>query len=222
MDIKKIKKYFIYIARFFGGILFYTLILYVVTTIYNVVTFTINTPLVIDLPLIIVLTLITYVFILYKKWKKNRVKFYISLFSMVTALTLIILIISASIQPQRPGNSHDGRRAADILYMKVAFNHYYDENREYPMAGVDCQNMDLLEGIFTPYVPEVPQERFISEGHPPYQYSVSADGEQFVIKATFDKYRPQFDQRYLGVDLDGNILGCDCDDPHYCVGSSNL
>jgi hypothetical protein len=43
--------------------------------------------------------------------------------------------------------------------------------------------------------------------------SVSPDGNRFVLQSGGD-----FESRFLEKDADGKILGCDCNDPYYCLG----
>lgn len=154
----------------------------------------------------------------------NKRKKIIVYFSVgLAALFIIVVITISSIQDQRPGNSHDGRRAADIKQISTGLELYHQARKEYPPVEPGCQNTDVLGDYFVPnWTPKMPQERFISDGHPPYQFAISSDGDSFVVKATFYEQRSKLDQKRLDEDLDGIILGCNCDDPNYCVGSTNL
>ena len=47
----------------------------------------------------------------------------------------------------------------------------------------------------------------------PYNIAVSSTGDQFVLRTDISLGLNTF----LGSDKDGQVLGCECDDPYYCV-----
>lgn len=146
-----------------------------------------------------------------KKFKIQLLIFFIGfgvLFAIVVFLTL------GDAKP----NDTNIRRTADLRQLEIAVGFYYDANRRYPAAELGCQDTAPLEVLVSPgYIAAIPHDRKESEGHPPYQYAVSADGSQYVIKAVLTRNVSRSES-----DLDGIILGCDCNDPNFCVGSSNL
>ena len=222
MSKEEIRKYIFYLAGFFEGLIFYFFVLFLTAFVV------LNIPFSVEfsagkfyLAIIPLITIVICGVVLYKFFRGNKARFYIGLLSFVIAFVLSIVIFGDIQEPRI--NTHNGRRAADIKQMLIALDIYYKENNIYPVIELGCQNMDLLESIITPtFVHKIPQERFISEARNPYQYAVSTDGGQFVVSATFNSNPRLIDQRHLDNDLDGNILGCDCDDPKYCLGSKNL
>lgn len=129
-----------------------------------------------------------------------------------------VLIINSSIQEPRI-NSNNARRVSDIGQMNIAFALYFQKHNTYPDTSPGCQDLSTATALESEeFIGILPRERREQEGHPSYQYAVAADGSAFVVKATLDE--SSYHKSALLHDLDGSILGCECDDPNYCLGSS--
>ncbi|KKS37751.1 MAG: hypothetical protein A3G49_05635 [Candidatus Sungbacteria bacterium RIFCSPLOWO2_12_FULL_41_11] len=104
--------------------------------------------------------------------------------------------------------------------LELSLDLYRDKKGSYPVVGSDCQEVSILKQYL---IPEFLGERDAVYGYPAnyanpprYFYANSPDGRQFVLKTLLTK-----DSSALKNDLDGTILGCNCDDPNYCTSGSN-
>lgn len=99
---------------------------------------------------------------------------------------------------------------AKMASLKLGMELYRFEKGEYPPVPGECVSISRAEKYLVPtYVNELPEGRF--------SVSVSEDKKQFVLRT---KVKPDSDV-LLGSgpnqDQDGEILGCGCDDPYYCL-----
>lgn len=148
----------------------------------------------------------------YKEYRKR--------FIIILIINLLIAIfISSSFggySKERRLIHSDSKRSADIKLLESGLELYFNDFGFYPKVETGCQDISVLDEFFlSNYKFKAPREVRAPYGHPEYQYAVSEDGTQFVLKITllYEKSKP------LAEDLDGNILGCDCDDPNYCIGT---
>lgn len=118
---------------------------------------------------------------------------------------------------------------------------YHDIHHTYPPVGESCSNILVLENYTTKpdsfreykellarkksineiILDKMLQQGFLSSSQRPFledvldydfRVSVGGDGSKYILRSGGD-----FDSRWLQEDLDGKILGCDCNDPYYCV-----
>lgn len=107
----------------------------------------------------------------------------------------------------------DARRVADLRETQNALELYYTKSNQYPtISGADSwaslKTSLLGAGIGVTTISNDPLYPSRT-----YQYGVSADNQNYVLRATLeDSNNPA-----LNDDVDGTIYGIDCDDPGYCV-----
>jgi hypothetical protein len=113
----------------------------------------------------------------------------------------------------------------DISMLQSALELYSDANKKYPLIGV-CAPVVSLEQFLKGYAPYLhyqedssPLRLWEKVFYPrPQFYSrvgTSEDGTSFVLLTHLSR----MDESVLQSDLDGQIFGCDCDDPNYCVSN---
>lgn len=95
---------------------------------------------------------------------------------------------------------------------------YHESNDTYPIVPSGCQGLSVLDQFLDVSLFNI-QDPSKESSQPPYKYAVSDDGSQFILRATFST-RP-YSGELLNKDLDGVILGCNCNDPNYCIGSES-
>ncbi|MCI0542498.1 hypothetical protein L0Y69_01935 [bacterium] len=113
----------------------------------------------------------------------------------------------------------DRRRHNDLRGLQLSLELYLDKNEKYPSS---------LSELAPDFISKVPTDYATNE---PYDYRVSADQKTYVLKTIFGGHEQTCrDEHYLSKhniflgylnrepDLDGNILGLDCNDPAYCIG----
>jgi len=210
----KIKKYVVYFAGFLGGVGFFIAVPIVVVYLF---TLGVKGSAVISIVPILMGTIVIYVIVLFLSWKKSKTVFRVVLSSLLFTVLLFGLVNFYITRQSSYRNTSEieGRRVSDLKRFQRALDFYYEENNSYPIAGAGCQDTSSLEILVPDIIATMPHEVKEAEGHPSYQYA-SLDGSQYVLKATFENAK----RPALETDLDGIILGCDCDDPNYCVGSN--
>ena len=211
MDKAKLKIYAIYFALFISGIVFFILVPIVVLFLLFLTGYA-----VISLKIPLAVIAIIDGGIMFWFWKKKKIDFYIVLSSLIATIILIsfFVIISSRISTSRSIIHRDGRRMRDIKQLELALELYHKDNGNYPIVSIGCHHISVLDDFLIPvFVPAVPREQFEAKGHPPYEYASSGDGSRYVLKATIEK-----ESSALQQDLDESVLGCNCDDPNYCVG----
>jgi len=113
----------------------------------------------------------------------------------------------------------DRRRHNDLLSLQLSLELYLDKNNQYP---------DSLSKLVPEFIGKVPTDFATND---PYDYRVSADSKTYVLKTIFGGHQQTCrNEHYLSKhniflddldrepDLDGNVLGLDCNDPAYCIG----
>ncbi|OGZ99224.1 MAG: hypothetical protein A3D57_05580 [Candidatus Sungbacteria bacterium RIFCSPHIGHO2_02_FULL_46_12] len=203
----KFKTYGSYLVFFICGITFFILVPTVVLFLISLTGYA-----VVPLKIPLATTAIIDGGIIFLVWKRKRSELFIILASLVVAIIIInTLVIKYSNTPRI--NTHDNRRIADIKQLELAVELYFNYKGGYPPTTSGCYPISVLDSFLSPdFITRVPRERFEEIGHDIYQYGVSPDGSQVVLKAALDKERP-----VLKSDLDGNVFGCNCDDPNYCI-----
>lgn len=142
----------------------------------------------------------------------------IVVFSAIIVMGFFASFILSFLQP-RHRVPRDARRIADIKQLQLALEIYADKNDDlYPPLSAACADIEALESHLVPnYIPVFPKDSLASSRHvgrhPQYQIAVHEDRKSYVLKAQLE----DTDFTALKVDLDGKILGCNCDDPNYCA-----
>lgn len=164
--------------------------------------------------------LVFYSGVLFVVWRTRGKDFYPVLLSAIFAfIALVFVTNSFQSMPHSQVNPRNIRRAGDLRQLALTLEFYYENEGLYPIVADGCRDISVLEEFLVPtYSAGLPRERQEAGGHPPYKYAVSAEGTKYVLRATFGTLSPQFDTQ-LEDDLDGIVLGCRCDDPHYCLDS---
>ena len=113
--------------------------------------------------------------------------------------------------------TRDARRIADVKQVLLALELYQKEKGGYPIVTSACNDLSILNKFLVPnFISYLPRESLEAQEYTSYKYAVSSDGLQFVVGVTFEKYNSALQQ-----DLEGIVLGCNCDDPNYCMGNIN-
>ena len=126
-------------------------------------------------------------------------------------LWIIGSIILASLNTARRKDP-DARRVGDIMQLRTSLEWYFDDNHlRYPSN---------LSGLVPTYVPIFPKDPTGAD----YDYAVSVDGKKYVLRAVTSRPKSCYQRIYgsfspLNNDLDGMVLGLDCNDPAYCYGN---
>jgi hypothetical protein len=107
--------------------------------------------------------------------------------------------------------SRDARRASDIRQVALALEMYYGDKKSYPVVtGCTASNWNSLSAILKNYISSVPIDPLNSGKH---VYMYASDGGKNIVRAVFESENTNLDN-----DIDGNVMGCNCDDPAYCIG----
>jgi prepilin-type N-terminal cleavage/methylation domain-containing protein len=144
----------------------------------------------------------------------------IELLVVVTIIGILSTIVLVSLNDARM-KARDVRRLADLRQVALALELYYDDHTDtgYPGSSgsnqwTPCGGSNALENALeTDYITSVPCDPGINS----YEYWVAPDKNGYVLKATLENS----DNPALYDDVDnpdgGTVLGCDCDDPEYCL-----
>jgi hypothetical protein len=112
----------------------------------------------------------------------------------------------------------DGRRRHGLIQLQIALNLYADENAAlYPPLPPMCSSVDILKSYFpNRYSIIIPEDPLISNGHPNFEIAISLDRKEYVLRAILEGNNSIADL-VLKNDIDGFVLGCNCNDPSFCV-----
>jgi len=128
---------------------------------------------------------------------------------------------SSPIEPKYP-HEYDIKRIGDLRMYQLALNLYSKDNSQlYPPLSSACSAIDAIKEHLVPtYMLDIPHDSLVYQGNPDYQIAVAPDRKTYVIRALLI----DSDEAALNsdVDVDGKQLGCDCDDPNYCVTQANF
>jgi len=153
-----------------------------------------------------------------KNKKKNQDGFtLIELLVVVAIIGILATIVLVSLNTARM-KARDVRRVADLRQVALALEMYYDDNTStgYPGSSGSnqwdpCGGSNALEDALEPnYMASVPCD----PGTETYEYWVAPSKNGYVLKAALENP----DNPALDNDVEGDdVLGCDCDDPNYCL-----
>lgn len=167
--------------------------------------------------------ILIYNYITYKRLKELKtittapnVKFE-KMFVRIGIIVLLLLIIGSlvftfvlvkkgtnTIQNNAQSRARDAMRASEINRAIFMLETNHKTGNVYPTTG-GCMKLGMSKFLDISLDP-------INSGEYVYQYS--GDGQKYVFKAVFESQNTMLD-----YDLDGNIMGCNCDDPAYCVSN---
>ncbi|TSC78883.1 MAG: hypothetical protein G01um101433_73 [Parcubacteria group bacterium Gr01-1014_33] len=166
----------------------------------------------------LVLSLVPTLLFIHLLWRYFGERWYITVSGLLGVVILVggaILLSSLNSGPHRP--NRDTRRIVDIKQMQLALELYSDGDGKggYPPLSETCQDASILQNhLFPKYIPIIPRDRLADSGHPNYQIAVSSDRQQYVLQAVLEDKKSSVLQF---LDIDGQVLGCECDDPIYCA-----
>ena len=136
----------------------------------------------------------------------------------IIGIILTVLLISFALYfGGSEGSSESTKRVNysinNIGEIKLALELYYSAHQSFPKTGGQCIAVEtvspqLIEAGF--------QKSFTTQlalGYP-IKLSVSSDALHYVLESEGSGFK---DSSVLTTDIDGQILGCNCDDPNYCV-----
>lgn len=125
------------------------------------------------------------------------------LFLAGTALTIFFVA-------PHPNNTPNAKKISDLAHLNKALELYAkDHDGLYPPMPLQCDNVGDLGLYLVPhYLRKIPDPMDPDA----YRVSFSPDRTAYVLRTTLDVGYPALQQ-----DIDGNILGCDCNDPVYCI-----
>lgn len=110
-------------------------------------------------------------------------------------------------------------RTRNVRSIGVALMQYNEKNNTYPRS---------LDELVPAYISKIPVDPITNR---PYEYAISTNAKDYVIKADFNNFAPgcysqvvlvpiarELQKFDLQNDLDGKVYGLDCEDPTYCKG----
>jgi len=145
---------------------------------------------------------------------KNKGFTLIEMLIVITIIALLASLILVGMGGAR-AKTRDSRRIADLHNVMNALELYYAKDYSYP----DASNWDGLittlttGGIGVTRVPKDPLSP-----NKTYEYGVSADNQDYVLKAALET-----EDHTLDDDIDGSVYGLDCGsgdsstDEFYCI-----
>lgn len=142
--------------------------------------------------------------------KQNTGFTLIELLVVITIIGLLSTMVLVSLNTARM-KARDVRRLADLRQVALALIMYYDDNISTGYPGTSGSNQwSVLNSSLKPdFMSAVPND----PGNGNYEYWVDTDNQSFVLNATLE----DSNNIALNGDIDGPALGCDCDDPEYCI-----
>ena len=142
---------------------------------------------------------------------------------LAMAVTFIIVIGAGFILANTQKvfrHGHEGpefinkKRTTDLRNLQISLEIYHEENGNYPIT-TDCSDVGVLGGLAVGF-----DDPLSDSGWSQYEYSSDSNGGSYVLKASLQKLDSDYYYgTHVGQDLDGLQLGCQCDDPNYCVSN---
>lgn len=159
----------------------------------------------------------------YKRWQKSHMA-WLFFFSIIVFMIGGFVILVLNNQGRRHNNPgyRNAKRIVDMKQLSTALELYaIDHNDLYPPLPSSCSSITVLEPFLKSdkvvYLGELLKERWPKYGVLEYMIAVSPDRKQFVLKATFETSLLDKDPNMPSSDRNGQILGCDCDGPAFCL-----
>lgn len=171
-------------------------------------------PIALSIPIIAVWL---YIYLIRKKFGLRRDIWLTGVSGILFFLIILPIVFSVfvSLDGDTRERSRDARRISDLGQLQLAIQLYADDNGSlFPPISPSCSNIEILEEHLVPnYMSRIPNDPINVSNSPPYQVAISTDRKFYVFKVKLEKKR----HNNLGNDVDGNVMGCNCDDPYYCV-----
>lgn len=133
-------------------------------------------------------------------------------------VVVLACIVFALYYEGRIGPNQSAKRAGyavtNINEIKLALGQYYAVHQSYPKTGGECVLADAVthELIDAGFLPKSFATQ-LAEGYP-VDVGVSSDALNYVLRSEGSGFK---NSPVLATDTDGSMLGCNCDDPNYCV-----
>lgn len=157
-----------------------------------------------------------FIFISTFLWNKLFYRSFIAYVFWTLMILILLSVILASFNSARY-KSRDGRRITDLKQLQLALDLYFDG-----LTGTQYLYPKQLEELAPVAMPQIPKDPLGAD----YIYKVSTDRKFYVLAALLgdDEYGnacyTKVRSRMAGVfkqDIDGEVLGVQCDDPVYCL-----
>lgn len=149
------------------------------------------------------------------KKQKNAGFTLVELLVVVAIIGILATIVLTSLNSAKM-KARDVRRVSDLRQVALALEMYYNDNMEsgYPGTGGSNQWGDSSWGmskalIDSGYLSVSP----FDPGTGSYEYWVNSENQEYVLKAVLENEG----DAALDQDIDGNVFGCSCNDPAYCL-----
>jgi len=133
----------------------------------------------------------------------------------ILVVAVIIALLASAVfygYTQFARQGRDSRRVLDLSNIQKGLEVYYSRSLSYPSGDYSAM-VSSLQGVG---ISQVPQDPLPGKA---YEYAVSTDGQQYVLKATLEVP----DSPLFNNDLDGTVLNIGCGDASptsgYCIGS---
>lgn len=143
--------------------------------------------------------------------KKIRLGF----IAAVIAVLLALYFFSSTLTdgPNR-AKTRAAQAISNVMQIQLALDLYFEAHHSYPNTGGQCTLFDGSgsELVTSGFLPKQTAAEVV--GRYPVKMSVSPDALHYVIESEGSGFK---DASVLTTDTDGQILGCSCDDPNYCV-----
>ena len=136
----------------------------------------------------------------------------------IIGIILTVLLISFALYFGGSESSSESTKRVNysinnIGEIKLALELYYSAHQSFPKTGGQCI---AVEAVSSQLIEAGFQKSFTTQlalGYP-IKLSVSSDALHYVLESVGSAFK---DSSVLTTDVDGQILGCNCDDPNYCV-----
>ena len=136
----------------------------------------------------------------------------------IIGIILTVLLISFALYLGGSESSNESTKRVNysinnIGEIKLALELYYSAHQSFPKTGGQCI---AVETVSSQLIEAGFQKSFTTQlalGYP-IKLSVSSDALHYVLESEGSGFK---DSSVLTTDVDGQILGCNCDDPNYCV-----
>ena len=143
------------------------------------------------------------------RWKTSVMQLCISL----VLIAVVMYVISRSDSPNETAVK-TRNTVSSMGLVQLALESYYNAHTSYPKAGGQCVPVtsvttELMTAGFLPknFAEKLPESY-------PIHISVSSDSLNYVLESEGKGFTGN---SILASDVDGVILGCNCDDPNYCT-----
>ena len=135
---------------------------------------------------------------------------------VIGSLSILAISFQTTSHSMPPSLSRDGKRRHALIQMQLGLELYADDHESlYPLLSSRCSTIDVLESYLVPkYLLEIPKDPIY--GYQNFQIAVSLDQETVILKTILEGDN-NIANIALQNDIDGYVLGCNCNDPRFCV-----